>query len=161
MSINLNHLELVHAIVQEASVSKAADRLMVSQPAVSKQLRQMERALGTPLFDRLPRGVRPTQAGLLLADYAGRIFALAAEAEERLAELRGLERGELRVGASTTIAVYLLPPVFAAFRRAYPGVRLTVDIANATDPERLSAGGLDVALSEGRATPPTSRRRRS
>jgi DNA-binding transcriptional LysR family regulator len=154
MSLNLNHLAVVHAIVAERSVSRAADRLMVSQPAVSKQLRELERQVGVPLFDRLPRGVRPTQAGALLADYAGRIFALAAEAEERLAELRGLSRGVLRVGASTTIAVYLLPPVFAAFRRAYPGVRLAVDIANATEiGHRLSAGALDVALSEGEPDP--------
>src|SRR5436189_6334704 len=105
MPLNLNHLALLHAVAAEGSVSKAADRLMVSQPAISKQLRALEREVGTPLFDRLPRGVRPTQAGALLADYARRIFALAGEAEDRLAELRGLERGELRIGASTTIAV--------------------------------------------------------
>jgi DNA-binding transcriptional LysR family regulator len=139
-----------HAVAAEASVSKAADRLMVSQPAVSKQLREFERQLGTPLFDRLPRGVRPTEAGALLADYARRIFALADEAQERLAELRGLERGQLRIGASTTIAVYLLPAVFVAFRTAYPGVRLAVDIVNAREVEdRLAAGAVDVALSEG------------
>src|SRR5688572_31594617 len=148
--MNLNHLAVVHAVATEQSVSRASDKLMVSQPAVSKQLRSLERQAGTPLFDRLPRGVRPTQAGSLLADYARRIFELAAEAEERLAELRGLERGELRVAASTTIAVYLLPPVFVAFRKAYPGVRLAVDIGNASDvEERLLAGSIDVALSEG------------
>ena len=150
MSLNLNQLAVVHAVAAEASVSRAAERLMVSQPAVSKQLRELERQLGTPLFDRLPRGVRPTEAGRLLADYARRIFALADEAQERLAELRGLARGHLRVGSSTTIAVYLLPPVFVAFRQAYPGVRLTVDIANASEVEdRLAAGEIDVALSEG------------
>ncbi|HEX8914915.1 MAG TPA: LysR family transcriptional regulator, partial [Humisphaera sp.] len=134
------------------SVSRAADRLLVSQPAVSKQLRELERAVGAPLFDRLARGVRPTQAGELLADYAKRIFALADEAELRLAELRGLERGTLRVGASTTIAVYLLPPVFVAFRKAYPGVTLAVEIDNATGvAERMAAGTIDVALSEGEA----------
>jgi DNA-binding transcriptional LysR family regulator len=150
MALNLHHLAIVHAVAEEQSVSKAADRLMVSQPAVSKQLRALERQVGTPLFDRLPRGVRATQAGVLLADYAKRIFDLATEAEERLAELRGLERGELRVAASTTIAVYLLPAVFVAFRQAYPGVRLAVDIGNASDVEaRLLAGSIDVALSEG------------
>jgi DNA-binding transcriptional LysR family regulator len=142
----------MHAVAEQASVSKAADQLMVSQPAVSKQLRELERELGTPLFDRLPRGVRPTEAGVILADYAKRIFALAAEAEQRLAELRGLERGELRIGSSTTIAVYLLPPVFVAFRKAYPGVKLTVDIANTHDiQDRMAEGKIDVALTEGDA----------
>jgi len=150
--MNLNHLQIVHAVATERSVSRAADRLMISQPAVSKQLRELERRLDTPLFDRLPRGVRPTQAGEVLADYARRIFTLAAEAEQRLAELRGLERGELRVGASTTIAVYLLPPVFVAFRKAWPGVRLTVEIANTHDvQDRLAAGQIDIALTEGDA----------
>lgn len=154
MSINLTQLAVVHAVAAESSVSRAAERLMVSQPAVSKQLRELERQLGTPLFDRLPRGVRPTEAGALLADYAGRIFALVDEARERLAELRGLDRGHLRIGSSTTIAVYLLPPVFVAFRTAYPGVRLTVDIVNAAEvAARLSAGALDVALSEGEPDP--------
>ncbi|QOV89636.1 LysR substrate-binding domain-containing protein [Humisphaera borealis] len=150
--MNLNHLAVVHAVATEQSVSRAADRLMVSQPAVSKQLRELEKQLGTPLFDRLPRGVRPTQAGTILADYARRIFGLAAEAEQRLAELRGLERGELRIGASTTIAVYLLPPVFVAFRSKFPGVKLTVDIANTHDiQDRLAAGLIDVAMTEGDA----------
>lgn len=150
--MNLNHLAVVHAVATEHSVSRAADRLMVSQPAVSKQLRDLEKQLGTPLFDRLPRGVRPTQAGAILADYARRIFDLTAEAEQRLGELRGLERGELRVGSSTTIAVYLLPPVFVAFRSKFPGVKLTVDIANTHDiQDRLAAGHIDVALTEGDA----------
>ena len=151
-AMNLNHLAVVHAVATEQSVSRAADRLMVSQPAVSKQLRELEKQLDTPLFDRLPRGVRPTQAGAMLADYAKRIFDLAAEAEQRLAELRGLERGELRVGSSTTIAVYLLPPVFVAFRAKFPGVKLTVDIANTHDiQDRLAAGLIDVAMTEGDA----------
>lgn len=152
MALNLAHLAVVHAVSQEMNVSKAAERLLVSQPAVSKQLRELEREVGTPLFDRLPRGVRPTQAGTILADYARRIFDLAAEAEQRLADLRGLQRGELRIGSSTTIAVYLLPPVFVAFRKAHPGVRLTVEIANTQEiQERLEAGELDVALTEGQA----------
>jgi DNA-binding transcriptional LysR family regulator len=152
MAINLAHLAVVRAVAAELNVSRAADRLMVSQPAVSKQLRELEREVGTPLFDRLPRGVRPTQAGAILADYAKKIFDLAGEAEQRLADLRGLQRGELRIGSSTTIAVYLLPSVFVAFRKAHPGVRLTVDIANTHEiQERLAAGDLDVALTEGQA----------
>jgi DNA-binding transcriptional LysR family regulator len=154
MPLNLAHLAVLHAVAIKGNVSRAAEKLLVSQPAVSKQLRELERSVGVPLFDRLPRGVRPTQAGAILADYAKRIFALSDEAELRLAELRGLERGELRVGASTTIAVYVLPPVFAAFRQAYPGVKLAVEIDNATGvEERLAAGTIDVALSEGEHDP--------
>ena len=91
------------------NVTRGADYLMISQPAVSKQLRELERSLGTALFDRLPKGMRLTAAGELLAGYASRVFSLAIEAEQTLEELRGVRRGRLTVGASTTIGVYLLP----------------------------------------------------
>jgi DNA-binding transcriptional LysR family regulator len=130
MAINLAHLAVFHAVASEGSVSRGAERLMVSQPAVSKQLRQLERSLGASLFDRLPKGVRPTAAGELLAGYARRIFALEAEAAEALAELRGMRRGSISVGASTTIGVYLLPEIFVRYRRAYPDVRMHMEVAN-------------------------------
>lgn len=148
--MNLTHLAVFHAVATEGSVSRAADRLMVSQPAVSKQLREFERSLGTPLFDRLPKGVRPTAAGELLGGYARRIFALQAEAEQALADLRGLGRGRLSVGASTTIGVYLLPEVFVRFRQAYPGIAMHLEIANSeVIRQRLADGAIDVGLTEG------------
>jgi len=120
--MHLNHLFVFHAVAQEGNISRAAARLMVSQPAVSKQLKELERSLRMPLFDRVPRGVRFTHAGKLLSDYARKIFNLADEAERALEELRGLHRGRLSVGASTTIGVYLLPEIFVRFRQKYPGV---------------------------------------
>src|SRR5437868_6918270 len=110
--MNLGHLAIFRAVAEEKSVSRGAERLMVSQPAVSKQLAQLERSLGVRLLDRHPRGVRITAAGEVLLTYARRIFAAEAEAEAAIEELRGLRRGRLRVGASTTIGVYLLPEVF-------------------------------------------------
>nr|MDQ2686871.1 LysR family transcriptional regulator [Armatimonadota bacterium] len=91
--MNLNHLAIFHAIARAGSITLGAEQLHISQPAVSKQLQELEKSLGTPLFDRLPRGVRLTEAGELLAGYAHRLFSLEAEAEAALAELRGLERG--------------------------------------------------------------------
>jgi DNA-binding transcriptional LysR family regulator len=88
------------------------------------------------------------------------VIELAREAEERLAELRGLERGELRIGQHDDRR-HLLPAVFVAFRKAYPGIRLTVDIGNASEiEERLTAGGIVAAQ---RASPMRRRstRRRS
>ena len=79
----------------EKSISRAGERLMVSQPAVSKQLRLLERALGTKLVDRESKGVRLTAAGEVLSGYARRIFALAEDAEQAMAELQGLRRGRL------------------------------------------------------------------
>src|SRR5580704_9534096 len=107
MPINLGHLAVFHAVAEEKSVSRGAERLMVSQPAVSKQVQLLERSVGTALLERQPRGIRLTEAGELLAGYARRIFALEAEAVRALDELRGLQRGRLAIGASTTIGIYL------------------------------------------------------
>src|SRR4051794_36653494 len=103
MPLNLNHLAVFHAVSETGSVTGGAERLMISQPAVSKQLKELERALKTKLFDRLPKGVRPTAAGTVLEGYARRLFAVEAEAERAMLELDGLERGRLVIGASTTV----------------------------------------------------------
>ena len=81
--MNLNHLAIFHAVAASGSVSRGAQQLHISQSAVSKQLSEFERALGVPLFDRLPRGVRLTEAGRLLVGYANRLFAIEAEARAR------------------------------------------------------------------------------
>jgi DNA-binding transcriptional LysR family regulator len=107
--MNLNHLAIFQAVAQAGSMTLGAERLDVSQPAVSKQVRELERALGVSLFDRVGRRVRLSQAGETLADYARRLFALAREAEEAMADVRTVRRGRLVIGASTTIGTYLLP----------------------------------------------------
>ncbi|BDI28264.1 LysR family transcriptional regulator [Capsulimonas corticalis] len=148
--MNINHLAIFHAVAQEGGIGRGAERLHISQPAVSKQLQELERSLGAPLFDRLPRGVRLTGAGVILADYARRLFALEAEAEEALADLRGLERGTLAVGASMTIGSYLLPEVLARFHRRYPGIVVNLEIANTEEiQQRLLEGAMDLGFTEG------------
>jgi DNA-binding transcriptional LysR family regulator len=148
--MNLNHLNIFYAVAEEGSVSRGAGRLCISQPAVSKQLAEFERALGAPLFDRLPRGVRLTEAGRLLHLSARRLFAIEADAERSLRELRGLEQGRLAIGASTSIGAYLLPPILAAFYRAYPRVELHLQISNTEIiQDALEAGALDVGFTEG------------
>lgn len=148
--MNLNHLAVFHAVAEEGGVSRGAERLCVSQPAVSKQVRELEAALGLKLFDRLPRGVRLTQAGEVLAGHARRLFAVEADAERAIAELKGLSRGSLRVGASLTIGVYLLPEILGAYRKLHPGIDLELEIANTqVIQQKLRENALDVALTEG------------
>ena len=148
--MNLNHLAVFHAVAEAGGVSRGAERLCVSQPAVSKQVRELEAALGLKLFDRLPRGVRLTQAGEVLAGYARRLFAVEADAERAIAELKGLSQGSLRVGASLTIGGYLLPEILGAFRKLYPGIDLELEIANTqVIQQKLRENALDVALTEG------------
>jgi DNA-binding transcriptional LysR family regulator len=147
--MNLNHLAIFHAVALERNVSRGAGRLMISQPAASKQLLQLERSLGVKLFDRVPKGVRLTEAGELLARYAARLFAIEAEAESAIQELRGLRRGRLRLGASTTLGVYLLPDVFVRFRRNYPDIHASLEvIGSAAVERRLLDGDLDLGFVE-------------
>src|SRR5689334_21364100 len=103
MALNLNQLRIFSEISSAGSITRAAERLRLSQPAVSKQLVELEQSVGLALFDRLPRGVRFTPAGEILRDHCTRILAAESAAEHELAELAGLSRGRLSVGASTTI----------------------------------------------------------
>ena len=128
--MNLTHLRAFHAIAAAGSVTGAARALQVSQPAISKQLGELELAIGARLVDRLPRGVRLTVAGRALAEHAARIFASEHAAEVELAALVGLGRGQLAIGASTTVGSYLVPAVFGAFHLQHPELRLELQIAN-------------------------------
>lgn len=148
--MNLHHLGVFHAVAGTGNFTAAAERLMTGQPVVSRQVAALEKALGVVLVERLPRGVKLTEAGALLAGYAQRIFAMEEEAARALAELQGLKRGRLRVGASLTIGSYLLPGLLAKFGKRYPGIEMSVEIANTQEVEqRLMAGRVDVGMTEG------------
>lgn len=150
--LNRNHLSLFRAVAEAGGFSSAAEVVHISQPAISMQVGELEEALGTPLFDRLPRGVRLTYAGEVLLGYAQRIGAVEREAERAMREIRGLERGRLSLGASTTIGSYLLPAALGEFRRLHPAVKLRLTIANTDDIKRqLLDRTLDLGLTEGAA----------
>lgn len=147
MPLNLAHLAVFHAVAETGSVTLGAQRLMVSQPAVSKQVKELERALQTKLFDRHPKGVRLTDAGRTLCEYARRIFSLAAEAEAAVSDLTALRRGSLAVGASPTLGTYLLPTALVYFRQRFPGVRVRLEIEHShLLRARLNEGVLDLAI---------------
>ncbi len=149
MAQNLNHLALFDAVAQAGSVTAGAQRLMVSQPAVSKQLKQLERALGVRLFDRTPKGIRLTEPGQLVAGYARRLVALSEDLDRALADLTTLRSGHLRVGATPTLATYLLPDLLVRFRTAFPAVRLHVETGNTPlVAARVASADLDLGLCE-------------
>ncbi len=149
MALNLHLLRLFAAVAGHGGFSRAAEALHISQPAVSKGVREFEAQVGARLLERGPGGVTPTEAGQVLLRHATPLFAAERAAEEDLAALRGLTRGSLSVGASTTIGTYLLPPLLGAFHRAHPGVELRLRNANTAGvAELLLARELDVALVE-------------
>jgi DNA-binding transcriptional LysR family regulator len=150
MPLNLTHLSAFSAVAETGSVTRGAERLMVSQPAVSKQVNELESALRVTLLERHGRGVRLTDAGRLLATYARSIFALADEAEVAMTDVRAMRLGRLAVGATPTIGTYLLPEVLVYFRQRFPGIRVDVETAE-TDllRKRLAEDvALDVALGD-------------
>lgn len=121
------------AVARAAGFSSAARELGQSQSSLSQAVAALEEALGQALFVRDGRATHLTEAGVILAEHAERALAELARATEALASLRDLTRGSLLVGTSDTLASYLLPPVFAAFRARYPGVELRLD--NRPSPE--------------------------
>jgi DNA-binding transcriptional LysR family regulator len=150
MALNLNNLRVFAAVADHRGFTRAAAALHLSQPAVSKAVRGLEHQVGTPLLERGARSVRLTDTGAALHARARELFAVERSAEEELRALRGLEGGTLRVGASTTIATYLLPRLLGRFRARHPRVELRVTTANTRAiARRLLQRRLDVALVEG------------
>jgi DNA-binding transcriptional LysR family regulator len=150
MTLNLHHLRVFAAVAEQRGFSRAAAALRLSQPAVSKAVLQLEREVGVPLVERAGRASRLTAAGERLAARARELLGVEAAAEEELRALRGLEVGSLRVGASTTVATYMLPPILARFHEAHPAIILRVVSANTRAITRaLLERRLDIALVEG------------
>jgi DNA-binding transcriptional LysR family regulator len=135
--MNLHHLSVFFAIAETGSLTASARRLHISQPALSRELKTFESRLGVTLFERHPKGMRLTQAGAVLSQYAQRLFELEAAAETAMREVAGASRGHLAIGASNTIGTYVLPPVLAAFRRGRPQVRVSLFVGNT---EQVSQG---------------------
>jgi DNA-binding transcriptional LysR family regulator len=149
-SMNLNHLRVFASVAEHGSLTRAARELNVSQPAISKQLGDLEEDLSTQLVDRLPRGVRLTAAGEILFTHAQRILQAERAAQQELRDLRGLGRGKLSVGASTTVGSYLVPRLMGELHRQHPGVQLDLSIANtAAVQAAVLESRCDVGLIEG------------
>lgn len=128
--MNLRHLAVFKAVAEAGGINRAAEHLKISQPAVSRQIQSLEGALGVTLLERRPRGVRLTEAGEILADYARRLFAIEAQADEVFSDLRSLRTGILRLGGSMSIGNYFLPEVIAAFHRQHPRINIVLEVGN-------------------------------
>lgn len=136
------------AVAEHRNISRAALALHLSQPAVSGQLRLLQEEFGEPLYLRDGRGIRLTPTGEQLAVYAMRLRDTWRDAHAYRDALRGLERGTLRIGASTTPASYLLPYLIAAFHRQYAEIRVETASGNTADVVAM-LGSLDIAMIEG------------
>lgn len=153
MTLNLHLLRVFFEVARERSFSRAARKLFVSQPAVSKAVRELERQLGLPLLERPGRGtreVRLTEGGEALFQHGRAIFALERSAIEEVRSRVQERRGRLTLGASTTIAGYWLAPYLAELLKDAPEIDLQVRVGNTAAMERgIVDCEIDVALVEG------------
>ncbi|MEW6204634.1 MAG: LysR family transcriptional regulator [Pseudomonadota bacterium] len=148
--MNLHLLRIFVCAVEVNSFTKAAEQLGISQPAVSKAVRELESQLDTLLLERQGKYFKPNEAGQVLFDYGKSLFAMEREASEVLRAFKNLERGRLIVGASTTVASYWLAPYLKKFSDKYPGVDVQVVGANTENVAQLLLDcAVDVALVEG------------
>jgi DNA-binding transcriptional LysR family regulator len=127
--INLNQLRVFHAAAKVQSFTRAAEALFLTQPGISKHIKELEEYYGTRLFDRLGKKVVLTQAGEILYAKTETIFTMIDQLKVEIDELQGLNRGILNIGASITIGVYLLPGVLGQFRSLFSNIDIRLDIA--------------------------------
>ena len=123
-------LQVFHAVAKQLSFTKAAEVLFMTQPAVTFQIKQLEEHFNTRLFDRGHGRIALTPAGEVVLGYAERILGLSSEMDVRLSELTGEIGGSLMIGASTTIAEFMLPGILGEFKSTYPNVRSRLVVGN-------------------------------
>jgi len=143
-------LQVFHAVAKHLSFTKAAEALFMTQPAVTSQIRQLEEHFNARLFDRGHGRISLTAAGCVALEYVERILEVSTELDLRLQEMGGQSGGPLLIGASTTIADYLLPRVLGAYKARFPAVVPRLFVANSEVVQtRVAERSLDLGFIEG------------
>ncbi|MFH5831952.1 transcriptional regulator CynR [Halalkalibaculum sp. DA384] len=146
--MELRQFKYLLSIAEEGTFTAAADKLFISQSALSQQVKSMEEELGVPLFDRSRNRLQLTEAGELLHQRAKRIVNEVDEAKRAIDELEQLYRGTLRIGVVQTVNAYLIPRVVSSFSTRYPNVTLKVHELSAPEIENtLYEHELDLGIS--------------
>ncbi|MEM7206744.1 MAG: LysR family transcriptional regulator [Pseudomonadota bacterium] len=145
--MDVNNLSAFLAIVETQSFSAAAERLYLTQPAISKRIAALETSLDVKLFHRIGRSVQLTEAGEALTDSARRIVDEFSRARERVTTLHGEVAGRLRIGTSHHIGLHRLPPVLREFTQHFPGVELDIHFMDSEDAcAAVERGKLELAV---------------
>jgi DNA-binding transcriptional LysR family regulator len=146
-SLNLDYLKTFVAVVEHGSFSAAADRLLITQPAVSLQIRQLEKSLGAVLIERVGRVARATVAGEELLTHAAEIDAAVTSAMSAVSRHAEEGIGRIRIGTGATACIYLLPPVLTHLRQRFPNLEIAVTTGNTAEiVKAVEDNMLDVGL---------------
>jgi len=130
MVMSDRRLQVFQTVARQLSFTKAAEELHMTQPAVTFQVRQLEEQFNTRLFDRTHNRISLTEAGQRVLKYADQIFVLYSEMDNAVRELTGDVSGVLMLGASTTIAEYMLPVLLGDFKTEYPDITIRLKVSN-------------------------------
>lgn len=147
MNINLEYYKVFYYVAKLGGITRAAEALSITQPAVSQAIHSLEKSLGTELFIRTGKGVHLSHTGETLFRYVRQGYETIQQGEQKLLEMMNLDAGELRIGASDMTLRFFLLPILQKFHEKYPAVRLTV--TNGPTPETLQAlaeGEIDFGL---------------
>ncbi|MEA2197580.1 MAG: LysR family transcriptional regulator, low CO2-responsive transcriptional regulator [Solirubrobacteraceae bacterium] len=156
MAITVTQLTAFLAVVRGGSVTAAADELIVTQPSVSAAIAALSRELGSELFERAGRGIRPTNAGTAFAPYAEDVMGLLDQGRRAAREAAAVAARKLKIAAVTTAAESFVPPLMRAFGQEHPGLELALDVGNRQRVlERVLSHAADVAIT---GRPPTDDR---
>jgi DNA-binding transcriptional LysR family regulator len=127
--MNLNQLKVFHVAAEEKSFTRAAKKLCLTQPGISKHIKDLEKNYGVPLFDRVGKKIILTQAGDILFKVTAKIFSLIDEAKKKIDDLEHLHAGHLHIGASITLGIYVLLPFIKDFKSRNPQVDVLLDVS--------------------------------
>jgi LysR family transcriptional regulator, transcriptional activator of the cysJI operon len=133
--MDVRDLQVFLSVSKHLNYTRAGEEINLSQPSVSVRIRQLENKLRVKLFEQLGKKVVLTDAGQLLVPYANRVISAVDDAHHAIDELQGLERGSLRIGASTTPGMYLVPQVVARFKRSHPKIDIHLRIKDTREVE--------------------------
>lgn len=151
-------LKVFQSVARNLSFTKASNEMYISQPAVSKHIKELEQEFEVKLFNRIGNKISLTPAGNLLLNYAERITSLHNEIKFEMSQLKGASEGLLRIGASSTITQYVIPPALARFNKQFPGIGLTLINGNTEYIEnQLLDNKIDIGIVEGKPTNPDIR----
>jgi DNA-binding transcriptional LysR family regulator len=134
--LNLKQLEAFYLVVKSKSVTRAAEELNVTQPAVTIQVKSLEKSLNLKLIQYLGKRVQLTEAGELLYQYADKIFDLVGEASEKMKDFKKLMRGTLKIGTTKNYARYIMPSLLSTFQKRFPRIKVILDEGNSENMAR-------------------------
>ncbi|HHB2650310.1 TPA: LysR family transcriptional regulator [Bacillus cereus] len=147
IQIELRQLEYFLAVSKELHFTKAAEKLNISQPSLSQQIRSLEHEVGMPLFDRIGKKISLTEAGRILLLHSKTIFHEIEQARSAIQDLNGLQQGSLTIGSLLTVVNYLLPPAILNFNNLYPNIKLSVlGLRTGDIREKLLQNELDIGI---------------